>query len=235
MIMPIELKIPAEAEMSERADGSLLLQNKIALADYPANLAEWLRQNAARFPDKPFLQERNDDGGWQAITYSETLAQVNQISNGLLTLDLEPQAPIAILSPNCINMALIQLAAMQIGHPVVPISYAYSVRSQTGSLIKHILDVTAASVLVMSDAKLHMGKVGQWERNGRHASRKPGIYGVRSIQLMGERLCEICCGREEQSQVGVRQRPFPVKNSVIASATWINSAARCCPSWLIMT
>lgn len=165
--MPIELTIPAEAVLTERPDGSLLLQNKMTLADYPANLVEWLRQNAARFPDKPFLQERNDVGGWRAITYSQTLAQTNQISNGLLALNLEPQAPIAILSPNCINMALIQLAAMQIGHPVVPISFAYSVRSQTGSLIKHILDVTAAPVLVMSDATLHMSKVGQWQHNGR--------------------------------------------------------------------
>jgi len=165
--MPIELSVPAEAVMMERPDGSLLLQNKIALAAYPANLAEWLRQHAVVLPDKPFLQERGGDGEWQAITYSETLAQVNQISNGLLALNLEPQAPIAILSPNSINMALIQLAAMQIGHPVVPISLAYSVRSQTGSLIKHILDVTATPVLVMSDAKVHMGKVGQWEHNGR--------------------------------------------------------------------
>lgn len=164
--MPIELIIPAQATIMEQPDGSLLLQNKIALADYPANLVEWLRQNAARFPDKPFLLERNG-AGWRAITYRETLVQVNQLSNGLLALDLEPQAPIAILSPNCINMALIQLAAMQMGHPVVPISFAYSVRSQTGSLIKHILDVTAAPILVMSDAIVHMGKVGQWEQNGR--------------------------------------------------------------------
>ena len=43
-----------------------------------------------------------------------------------------------------------KFAAMQIGHPAVPISFAYSVRSQTGDLIKHILDTSAAPVLVMS-------------------------------------------------------------------------------------
>jgi feruloyl-CoA synthase len=60
-------------------------------------------------------------------------------------------------------MAVIQLAALQVGLPVVPISYAYSVRSQTGSHIKHILDVTNASLLVMSNADVHMAKIEQWD------------------------------------------------------------------------
>ena len=165
--MSIELTVPLKAVLEEKPNGVLFLHNSIKLAPYPANLAVWLRQNAARFPDKPFLLERSGDG-WRAISYSKALSRVNQLSNGLLALNLEPSAPIAILSPNCINMALIQLAAMQIGLPVVPISYAYSVRSQTGSLIKHILDVTAAPVLIMSDANVHMSKMGQWEGNGRH-------------------------------------------------------------------
>ena len=164
--MSIELTVPAKAVLEKGPNGVLFLRNSIELVAYPANLAMWLRQNAVRLPNQPFLLERHGDG-WQTISYGETLAQVNQLSNGLLALDLGPNAPIAILSPNSINMALIQLAAMQIGLPVVPISYAYSVRSQTGSLIKHILDVTAAPVLIMSDANVHMSKVGQWEGNGR--------------------------------------------------------------------
>ena len=100
----------------------------------------WLRQNAAIFPDKPFLQQRNAAGEWEGMTYGETLTAVNRISNGLLALDIDATAPVAILSENSVNMALIQLAAMQIGQPVAPISFAYSVRSQTGSHIKHILD-----------------------------------------------------------------------------------------------
>ena len=62
-------------------------------------------------------------------------------------------------------MAILQLAAMQVGLPVVPISFAYSVRSQTGAHLKHILDVTNAALLVMSNADLHMDKFNQWELN----------------------------------------------------------------------
>lgn len=154
--------ISPEATVVKRDNGELLITNALELGEYPNNVGSWLRQNTAVFPNKPFLHQRSGDG-WASITFAEMLAKVNQISNGLLSLNLLPDAPVAILAPNSIEMALVQLAAMQIGYPVVPISYAYSVRSQTGDLIKHILDVTKAAVLIMSDANLHMPKLSRWE------------------------------------------------------------------------
>jgi feruloyl-CoA synthase len=155
--------VKADVTVTEATDGSLILQNKIPLTDYPANLLTWLHQNAEKFPDKPYLQERDERNQWCGLTYAKTLATVNRLSNGLVAMGLTADRPIAILSENCVNMALIQFAAMQVGLPVTPISYAYSVRSQTGSLIKHILDVTNASMLVMSNADAHMAKINQWD------------------------------------------------------------------------
>ncbi len=154
--------VTPDVSVTERPDGSLILENNVPLADYPANLVTWLHQNAERFPDKPFLQQRDGAGGWQGLTYAETLAMVNRLSNGLIARGLTPERPIAILSENSIEMALIQLAAMQVGLPVAPISFAYSARSQTGGHIKHILDVTDAAMLVMSNADMHMSKINQW-------------------------------------------------------------------------
>ena len=162
--MPIDFQwAKVDLTVTEVADGSLILQNKIPLADYPANLLTWLHQNGEKYPDKPYLQERDAQNQWGGLTYAETLLSVNQLSNGLVAMGLTADRPIAILSENCVNMALIQFAAMQVGLPVTPISYAYSVRSQTGSLIKHILDVTNASMLVMSNADVHMAKINQWD------------------------------------------------------------------------
>ena len=155
--------VKADVTVTETADGSLILRNTLPLAEYPANLLTWLHQNAARFPDKAFLQERDEQNQWHGLTYAETLAAVNRLSNGLVAMGLTADRPVAILSENCIDMALIQFAAMQVGLPVTPISYAYSVRSQTGSLIKHILDLIGASILVMSDADVHMAKIEQWD------------------------------------------------------------------------
>jgi feruloyl-CoA synthase len=155
--------ISAEVRVAETADGSLLLQNELPLADYPANLLTWLHRNARQYPNKLFLQERDEQNQWCGLTYAETLATVNRLSNGLVARGLTADRPIAILSENSINMALIQFAAMQVGLPVTPISHAYSVRSQTGCLIEHILDVINGSMLVMSDADVHMAKISQWD------------------------------------------------------------------------
>lgn len=155
--------VKAEVDVTDATDGSLILQNKTPLASYPANLGVWLRQNAETLPDKNFLQQRNDHGEWYGLTYAQTLASVNQISNRLTARGLDPARPIAILSENSISMALMQLGAMQIGLPVIPVSYAYSVRSETGSHIRHILDVAKPSMLVMSDADVHMSKLSQWD------------------------------------------------------------------------
>ncbi|MEJ2156206.1 MAG: AMP-binding protein [Desulfobacteraceae bacterium] len=152
-----------EVDVNERSDGSIIIQNKAPLSDGPANLCAWLHQHAAAMPDKPFVLERSPSGEWEGLTYADALSRVNRISNGLLALERDPSRPVAVLSENSINMALFQLAAMQIGLAVTPISYAYSARSKTGGHIKHILDVTQPTVLAMSDADLHMPKLNQWD------------------------------------------------------------------------
>jgi feruloyl-CoA synthase len=107
--------------------------------------------------------QRDATGVWQGPTYAEALARVNRLSSGLLAQGLDGSRPIAILSENSVDMALFQLAAMQVGIPVVPISYAYSALSQTGRHIKHILDVIDAALVVMSDANVHMAKLSRWD------------------------------------------------------------------------
>ena len=155
--------VDIQVEVTQNKDGSLILQNRVPLADYPANLCSWLHLNALTFPKKPFLKQRADGERWISLTYAETLALANRISNTLVDMGLDIRRPIALLSENSINMALIQMAAMQVGLPVAPISFAYSINSQTGSNIKHIIDVSNASILVMSDADLHMPKLNQWD------------------------------------------------------------------------
>jgi feruloyl-CoA synthase len=64
--------VEAAVSVEETGDGSLILGNKIPLDSYPNNLVTWLPQNAAVFPDKAFLQERNAAGEWEGMTYAQT-------------------------------------------------------------------------------------------------------------------------------------------------------------------
>jgi feruloyl-CoA synthase len=150
-----------------RRGEDLIAESPISLADYPHNIGVWLRQNADRVPNKPFILQRDAEGAWRGPTYAGALARVNRLSNGLMALGLDGSHPVAIMSENSVEMALVQLAAMQVGIPVAPISYAYSALSKTGGHIKHILDVLQAPLIVMSDADLHMAKLGQWDMSGR--------------------------------------------------------------------
>ncbi len=152
--------VPPQVTVTPQAD-DIILENPIPLEAYPQNIGLWLRRNAELFPDKPFVLQRDTEGVWRGPTYAEALRQVNRLSNGLLALGLDGSRPIAIMSENSVEMALTQLAAMQIGIAVAPISYAYSTLSQTGGHIKHILDVVQAPLIVMSDADLHMAKLNQ--------------------------------------------------------------------------
>lgn len=155
--------VDIQVDVTENEDGSLILQNRVPLADGPANLCAWLHQNARAFPDKLFLKQRNAENKWVSLTFAKTLSLVNRISNAFVEMGLDASRPVALLSENSINMALVQMAAMQLGLPVAPISFAYSVNSRTGSHIKQILDVSEASILVMSNADLHMPKLNQWD------------------------------------------------------------------------
>ena len=157
--------ITPQVEVIEQ-HGDLILQNTVSLDASPHNIGVWLRQNAERSPDKPFILQRDADGTWQGPTYAQALIRANRLSSGLLAQRLDGSRPVAILSENSVDMALLQLAAMQVGIPVAPISYAYSVLSQTGGHIKHILEVTSAPLLLMSDANVHMRKLGRWDTSG---------------------------------------------------------------------
>ncbi|WIG57955.1 MAG: hypothetical protein OJF49_000700 [Ktedonobacterales bacterium] len=179
--------IPPQVHITARGN-DLILANPIPLAPNPANIGIWLRRNAAQFPNKPFILQRNAEGTWHGPTYAEALARVNRLSNGLLAQGLGGSRPVATLSENSVDMALFQLAAMQVGIAATPISYAYSALSQTGGHIKHILDVTQAPLLLISDADLHMPKLRQWDTSAltlfavANAERHPGVQPLAALE-----------------------------------------------------
>src|SRR5579863_2050473 len=87
--------VPPQVVVTAQAE-DIILENPLPLAAYPENIGVWLRQNAARFPAKPFVLQRDAEGAWHGPTYAEALAQVNRLSNGLLALGLDGSRPLAI-------------------------------------------------------------------------------------------------------------------------------------------
>ena len=65
--------------------------------------------------------------------------KVRAVAQALLDRGLTPDRPVAILSGNSIDHALVGLAAMYVGIPYAPISTAYSLISSDFAKLKHIL------------------------------------------------------------------------------------------------
>lgn len=113
--------------IESKANG-IVLRSTVNPVESFHSLQEMLEAAAAAVPDQVFLQQNATDGSGriESVTYAEALRQVDQYGRGLIECGLSPERPLAILSGNSINHALLALGAMSVGIPVAPISVAYS-------------------------------------------------------------------------------------------------------------
>ena len=127
-LRPVRLG-PSDVLVERKPDGTLYLRSPHPLEAYPDKLTQRLEHWAKAAPDRVFLAQRAADGAWRTLSYAQALAQVRSIAQALLERNLSPERPIAILSGNDIEHALLALAAMMIGIPYAPISVPYSLMS----------------------------------------------------------------------------------------------------------
>jgi feruloyl-CoA synthase len=137
-LRPVQLAA-AEVEVERRGDGAILMRSPQPLPPHAQKLTERLTYWANAAPERIFLAQRDAAGGWRTLTYAATLAAVRAIAAALLERDLSPDRPIAILSGNDIEHALLGLAAMHVGIPYAPISVPYSLMSADFGKLKAIM------------------------------------------------------------------------------------------------
>lgn len=137
---PAALFAKAAVRLTRRMDGSLLLSSPQRLGEYPRCLSEYLLRWAHEAPDRPFLCELAPDGRWKAVTYALALQEVQRIARWLITQNVSPERPLAILSDNSVEHGLLMLAAMHVGVPAMPISPAYSLQSRDFKKLKSIFE-----------------------------------------------------------------------------------------------
>ena len=137
--------------VERRADGVIILKSRIPLQPYekhiPASLAKWAKQA----PDRIWLAQRGGtDRQWRKVSYGEAKRVVDGLTQGLLNLGLEDR-PVAILSGNSIEHALMTQAAMQARLPAAPVSPAYSLMSQDHLKLKYLFDLIKPAVVMVQD------------------------------------------------------------------------------------
>ncbi len=140
-----------KVELQQLAGGGCVLRSPEPLGDYPDKLGEMLLYWADAAPERTFLAQRDASGAWRELSYAQTAQRVDAIAQALLDRGLNADRPVAILSDNGIDNALMVLAAMRVGVPAVPVSPAYSLMSQDHGKLKQMLGLVTPGLIYAID------------------------------------------------------------------------------------
>jgi feruloyl-CoA synthase len=143
---------PYAGAAEQRADGCWLLRSLDTVREYPVRYTEYLARWASARPNSILLAQRDADGEWRKLTYAAAYEQVQRIAGALLQRGLSAERPLAILSGNSIEHALLAWAAMHIGVPVAPISPAYSLVDPEVTRVKHAVALLTPGLVYAEDA-----------------------------------------------------------------------------------
>lgn len=143
--------------MQRRADGSCILRATDPLGAYPPFITDRLEHWAAQTPDEVFLTQRTEAGPRRHITYGATLQSVRSIGQALVQRGLDAARPVAILSENSIEFALVTLACLYAGIPVVPVSPAYALISKDFERLRQVLDSVRPGMVFAAHAGFGAG------------------------------------------------------------------------------
>jgi len=141
---------PAKVDLEKRADGSTLLRSPQKLGPYSRCITEWLVEWSDRAPSRVFLAERKGEA-WRKVSYREAYGAARRIGQALLERGLNAERPVAILSDNGIDHALLALGAMHVGVPVAPVSPAYSLLSKDFGKLRYIFELVQPGLVFAAE------------------------------------------------------------------------------------
>ena len=148
-VRPVKV-LEAAAEFRHAPDGVVYVRSPRELGPYPRRLTDCLDQWAAAAPGRVFLAQRDRGGGWRNLTYAEARAGARAIAESLLSRHLD--RPVAILSENSIEHALLGLGCMYAGVAYAPLAPSYSLASRDLATLRFLLGRLEPSMVFADDA-----------------------------------------------------------------------------------
>jgi feruloyl-CoA synthase len=142
---------PRGVDIERRIDGAMIVRSKTALQAYPARLTDRLEHWAVAAPQRVLFAQRRVDGDWRTVTYREAFDEARAIGQALLGFGLSVDRPLAILSGNDIEHALLALAALYVGVPYSPVSPAYSLVSTDFGKLGHVVGLLTPGAIYVAN------------------------------------------------------------------------------------
>jgi len=145
------------AVLREGAPGTHYLQAETQLEPYCERMTDRLLHWAEAAPDRTFIARRGrladgSTGDWIRVSYAEALQKARSIAQALLDRGLSPERPVAILSENGIEHALMALGCLHAGVPHCSVSPPYSLVSQDFEKLRHVLGTLTPGLVFAADA-----------------------------------------------------------------------------------
>lgn len=144
--------------LREGTGGARYLRADQDLQPHAHRLTDRLVHWAQAEPQRSFMARRvqNADGStgeWRHVSYAEALDTARRIGQALLDRGLNAERPVAILSENGLEHALLALGCIYAGVPYCPVSPAYSLISQDFEKLRHVLDTLTPGLIFAPDAQ----------------------------------------------------------------------------------
>jgi feruloyl-CoA synthase len=144
---------PSGVSLERGPDGVRYVSATQPLGDYPVKLTDRLDYWAIHAPDRTLYAKRTNSGDWRRVSYAEARELARNIGQALTNRGLSPERPIAILSGNDIEHALLSLGAMYAGVPFAPVSPGYSLLSSDFAKLRYILDLVTPGLVFASNGR----------------------------------------------------------------------------------
>ncbi|ROZ62753.1 feruloyl-CoA synthase [Ramlibacter sp. WS9] len=153
---PLEFGVTRVA-LRDGPAGERYVRAEQPLAEHARRLTDRLVHWANTEPDRTFIarRTRNADGStgeWRRISYGEALDSARRIGQALLDRGLDAERPVAILSENDLEHALLALGCLYAGIPYCPVSPAYSTVSQDYEKLRHVLTTLTPGLVFAADS-----------------------------------------------------------------------------------
>jgi feruloyl-CoA synthase len=136
-----------------RTDGSTIVRSTMPLKPAARCVGDWLEHWADTAPDRIFLGERTGEAPWTRLTYGEARRQVRGIAAWILAQGLSAERPLAVLSDNSVDHALLALGAMHAGVPIAAISPAYSLMSRDFDKLRSMIALLEPGAIYVAGTK----------------------------------------------------------------------------------
>lgn len=138
-------------QVTHGENGEIYIVQPGELPPYPKRITEALLRYAQEKPDQLYLADRGKDGEWRTLTFGQALTYVRALGQFLIDHNISADAPVAILSGNSLEHALISLAATHVGVPTAPISPAYSLVATDYGRLKECVDIVTPGMIFVDN------------------------------------------------------------------------------------